>query len=246
MKKALTGSFWIFSVLAMAGLGLNSAATTNSHETPSYLLSKEVEEFQSTDADIVGQLVDLASALRIPMGIEGIWSSEEHAVPEIHLRHVTAREALDQLIRQNPEYGWEVTPGGVHVFAHQTVDDQRNCLNIRLPHFLEKDLDLGGMSWMLKLEIKMFLHPERYVNGWGGGYGGYQPPEWKAPISLDVYDTSVRQILNSLISLYGNSIWVSEIDTEEMMEEGRFYAKHSYAPSIAKEYYWDLLEMRSQ
>jgi hypothetical protein len=69
------------------------------------------------------------------------------------------------------------------------------------------------MPWVLELEIKKVLYPERYANGWGGGYGGYLPAGL-FPVSLDVYDNSVRNILNVLVSRTINfpscfSIWQS-------------------------------------
>ena len=230
--------------LAMACWSFAWPTTVDSQKITSDVLSKKVTAFDSTKTSMVDQLVELASALEVPIGIEGIYDPRQPPSPEIHLKGATALGVLQEIVRHHPEYGWEVSPDIVHVFARSIVNDPRNYLNIRLPQYRAKDIDLLGMSWMLRLQIKIFLYPERYRNGWGGGYGGYQPPSWKVPKSIELHDVTVRDILTSLVTITGNALWISCIDPTQMMENGKYFIQHLYdnmSLEPQKDFYWDLV-----
>jgi hypothetical protein len=236
-------------LLAIAHWSFTGPIVAGSRQSPSEILTEQVVTFDSTKTRMADQLMEVASALEIPMGIEEICNQPQATASEVHLKGITVGELLRNIVGQNPEYGLEITPTAVHVFAHSIANDPRNYLNIKLPHYQAKDLDLLGLSWILRLNIKMFLYPERYANGWGGGYGGYRAPGWDVPYSFDVYNASVRDILNSLVARTGNAIWISCIDPSRMMDNGKYFAQRSFVsqkPEPKKDFHWEFIPMRDK
>lgn len=229
-----------------------SPAAVSPRQTTEEALSSPLPLFESTKTQLVDQLADLASASQTPMGIETIYDPDQRTLPQVRLKGATARDILQDIMKHDPRYSWRVTQEVVHIFPDSIVSDPRNYLNIRIPNYRVVNEELRGASAMLRIYIKMFLHPERYVHGFGGGYGyGIpQPPGWDdRNISLDLHGASVREILNTIIIINGNSLWASCIDAGKMMKGEMYYAQRQYSSEgvePTKDFYWDLIPLRSR
>ncbi len=127
-------------------------------------LAQRVSAFDSESSTTVGQLIDFAQRFQIPMGIEWLEKAEEGVAPPIHARNTTAQHILQQIVQQKSGNGFALRDGVVHVFSSSIINDERNFLNLRVPHFQVKNDTLFGAEFLLRVSIHQVLNPGR-----GGG-----------------------------------------------------------------------------
>ncbi|HEY3132420.1 MAG TPA: hypothetical protein VGL91_23400 [Acidobacteriota bacterium] len=129
------------------------------------------------------------------------------------------------------------------------LSDPKNFLNLRIPEFKAERESLLVASGQLKLTIKMHLHPERYTHGYGGGTGyGLDPTSgFDIPnITLDSQYLSIREILNRLILINGNALWVVNFIPGLLLQDEDFLAQTYYlfpAREAIRGFYWDLIPL---
>ncbi len=246
MKSRIVILLFSFTLLRLV---LLPSCFPSSGETIGSLLSKEINVFDSKKTRLPEQLVELARGYHIPMGIEAIYDPDAKPSPPIHLEKATLEEVLSRIVQQNPGYSWQATEGVVHVFSESVVSDPKNFLNLRIPEFKAERESLLFASGLLKLKIEMYLHPERFTHGYGGGSGyGLDPTSgFDVPnITLDSQYLSIREILNRLILLNGNALWVVNFIPGSMMQEEDFLAQTYYlfpAREAIRGFYWDLIPL---
>jgi hypothetical protein len=230
---------------ALVNGSFSSEDSISSRQGAADILSKRIEQFDSTKTRMADQLIELASALKIPMGIETSYVPEEKSSSEIHLKGVSGQDVLREILRQNPGYSWEITQNVVHVFNNSLVYDVKNYLNILLPQYRMQNEDLLGASEWLHSCIRMYLYQERIRSGEQGH--GPQPPGWDVwNLSLDLHDVTVREILNKLVLMNGNSLWISCIDQTKTIDRGTYFAQRRYlsaGPQPVKDFHWDLIPL---
>jgi hypothetical protein len=208
-------------------------------------LAQRVAAFDSTNPLPFGQLVELAQAFRIPMGIEWLNLPDENASAPIHVRNTTILAILSQILRQYAGYTFELNDGIVHIFMPALISDERNFLNIRIPHFAVNKANLFFASYELGNVIGDVLHPRA---GYGGGFGhgptnksGFDVPN----ITFAVRNSTPRGILNKIAKVQGNALWIVRLIPQQMMNNGRFYAQTSSITSdtVAPKFYWDFIPL---
>ncbi len=220
-------------------------------QTAESLLLKEVKIFESKKTLMVEQIIELAARYQIPMGIEAIYDPGEKQSSPIRMENTTVQEVLREILRENLSYSLQVTDGVIHVFPRSIVSDPRNFLNLRIPQFNLKEKSLLDALVELKLAMNMLLHPEKHVHGYGGGGGAGLDPASGFDIrniTLEGKYLIVREILNQLILLNGNALWVVNFLPDQMMEAENFFAQTSYRFPGRKDirgFYWEFVPLQS-
>jgi len=210
-------------------------------------LNQRVKAFDSESPSTVGQLIDFAQRFGIPLGIEWLDDSRESVAPPIHVRNTTAKRILQQIVQENAGNGFILSGGVVHVFSPRIVGDDRNFLNLRVPHFQVNNESLFGADFLLRVSIIEVLNPRS--GGYGGGHGHGVPRSDTFDIrnlSFSLHNAIVRQILNSIVARQGNALWVVRIKPMQMMANGRFYVQAASATSkeTAPGFHWEFIPLK--
>jgi hypothetical protein len=166
----------------------------------------------------VDQLVEVARRFKIPMGIEWVERTATVApekMPSSGKR--TVRELIEQIANASPEHRIEVDNGLVHIYSPTEAMHPFNFLNIRLEDYYVKHGDLFAAENQLRWAIRFTLEPEKYVNGYNGGYGHGANHIFQIPkMTLSVSDVTIREVLNRIALAQGNALWVTTIKSEEL------------------------------
>ena len=228
-------TLFVVSLFSVKGQGLQSK------------LDQRVEIFDSESSLTASQLIDLAQRFQIPMGIELVDKSEETVAPPIHARNTTVQRIIQQIVHERPGTGFTLSGGVVHVFASSIINDPRNFLSLRVPHFRVENESLFGAEWLLRVSIHEVLNPG--LGGYGGGHG-YGVPRTDTfdvrNLSFSVNNATVRQILNGIVAKHGNALWLVRINPSQMMANGRFYAQAVSATNTAaaSDFHWKFLPLK--
>lgn len=173
------------------------------------------------------RLVDVAQKFNLPMAIEWMEGAKPLA-PEQKLKaqRRSVRELLEEIARVTPAHRVEVENGLVRVYSPQAAEHPFNFLNIVLDSYQIKDGDLFDAEDALRWAIRFTLEPEKYRNGYGGGYGHGAGDVFEFPkFTLSATDTTIRDVLNRIALAQGNALWVAEIKSEELQGAEPFWKK---------------------
>jgi hypothetical protein len=166
----------------------------------------------------VDQLVEVARRFKIPMGIEwveraGIATPDK--TPPSGKRSV--RELIQEIVSVSPEHFVEVDDGLVHIYSPIEAVHPFNFLNIRVKSYGVKDGDLFAAEDQLRWAIRFTLEPEKYMNGYGGGYGhGAHHVFEIRKFTLSGSDLTIREVLNRIALAQGNALWVATIRSADL------------------------------
>jgi hypothetical protein len=210
-------------------------------------LDQRVKAFDSESASTVDQLIEFAQRFEIPLGIEWMDNSNAKAAPPIHARNSTAKRILEQIVHENSGNDFILTAGVVHVYSPKIIGDDRNFLNLRVPHFQVTNESLLGADFLLRVSIRQALNPRS--GGYGGGHGHGIPRSDTFDIrnlGFSLHNATVRQILNTIVARQGNAFWVVRIKPLEVMGNGRFYVQTASATSkeTAPDFHWDFMPLK--
>lgn len=177
-----------------------------------------VTDFVPKATASVDQLVEVARKFKIPMGIE--WAKTEDAAASEKMpssRKRTVRELIEHIASVSPEHCVVVDDGLVRVYSPTQAAHPFNFLNIRLENYYVKKGDLFAAQDQLRWAIRFTLAPEKYLNGYGGGYGHGANDIFQIPkFTLSVSDVTIREVLNRITLAQGNALWVTTIKNEEL------------------------------
>ena len=180
-----------------------------------------VTDFVAKATGPVDQLVEVARRFKIPMAIE--WAERESAVSAEKTpvsKKQTVRELIEQIASVSPEHCVVVDGGLVRVYSPTKATHPFNFLNIRLKNYYVKQGDLFAAEDQLRWAIRFALEPEKYRNGYNGGYGHGANHIFEIPqFTLSISDVTIREVLNRIALAQGNALWVTTIKNEEL--EGR-------------------------
>lgn len=167
----------------------------------------------------VEQLIEVAQRFKIPMAIEWAERAGTNA-PEPQLlraRQRSVRELLDEIVGISPEHRVEVAGGLVHVYSTVAVVHPFNFLNFRLKSYFVNNNDLFAAEDQLRWAIRFTLEPEKYRDGYGGGYGRGPNSVFEIPkFTLSGSDLTIREVLNRIALAQGNALWVATIRGEDL------------------------------
>jgi hypothetical protein len=172
----------------------------------------------------VDQLVEVAQRFKIPMGIEWVeWTeaAQRDKTPLSGKRSV--RELIEEIA---PDHRVVVDEGLVRVYSPAVVTHPFNFLNIRLKDYHLKHGDLFDAEGQLRWAIRFTLEPEKYRNGFNGGYGYGTPHVFEIPkFTLSGSDLTIREVLNRIARAQGNALWVTTIKIADLNGDEPFWKR---------------------
>lgn len=173
----------------------------------------------------VDQLVEVARRFKIPMAIE--WLEREGEITPIEkapARKRSVKELIEEIVSVSPDHRVEIEGALVRVYSPVAAVHPFNFLNIRLERYHVKDGDLFAAEDQLRWAIRFTLEPEKYVNGYGGGYGRGSNDVFEFPkITLAGSDLTIREALNRIALAQGNALWVVTIKSADLAADGPWW-----------------------
>jgi hypothetical protein len=209
-------------------------------------LAQKVKAFDSESSSTIVQLTDLARRFQIPMGIEWRDELEVRVAPPIHARNTTVQQILRRIVQEQPRNDFTLNDGVIHVFASSLINDPRNFLNLRIPHFRVENETLFGAAYRLRTSIHRILQPSPTSAG-GHGHGIPSQDNFDVPnVSFSGSNLTVRQILNNIVAMQGNALWIVRIKPSQMMAEWSFYAQTVSAINreAAPDFKWEFVPLK--
>jgi hypothetical protein len=166
----------------------------------------------------VERLVEVAQRFKLPMAVE--WVERAGTIKHdsvLPARKRSLKELLNEIVSISPEHRVEIEGGLVHVYSPLAVAHPFNFLNIRLKSYYVKDDDLFAAEDQLRWAIRFTLEPEKYRDGYAGGYGHGSGDVFEIPrFSISVSDMTIREVLNRIAQEQGNALWVATIRSEDL------------------------------
>ncbi len=211
----------LITVCIVSGLLLcaNTAATVRSAQTDS--LEKKLDkvtDYVPKAIAPVDQLVEVAQKFKIPMAIE--WVDRAGPATSYELlrsKYRSVRDLIVAIATVSPERRVEVDNGIVRVYSPNESVHPYNFLNIKLKSYGVKDDDLFAADEQLRWAIRFTLEPEKYRNGYAGGYGHGANHVFQIPkFTLSESDVTIREVLNRIALTQGNALWVATIKGEDL------------------------------
>jgi hypothetical protein len=166
----------------------------------------------------VDRLVEVARRFKLPMAVEWVERTEPSG-PEKSLpaRRRSLRELVEEIVSVSPEHKVEVEGGILHVYSSVAAPHPFNFLNINLDSYDVHEGDLFEADDQLRWAVRFALYPEKYRDGYGGGYGHGSPEVFEFPkFTISATDVTIRSVLNRIIEAQGNSMWVVTLKGAEL------------------------------
>jgi|GEM_PF-2877060 len=211
-------------------------------------LSREAS-FVPQSTSVLEQLIEVAKYYQIPMGIEWVDQSDANVFTLPKDRQMTVQNLIAELLSHSQDYQAKVENGVLHIAQSTLATDTKNFLNLRISEFQVDKANLFGASFMLRMKIRMMLHPEQYAGGWNGGYG--EPSIYGFDIkniTVSGRNLTVREILNKIITANGNALWVVRLDPSKMMADEPFFAQGPVNKDgqSATGFYWQFISLKGE
>ena len=161
------------------------------------------------------QLVEVARKFKIPMAIEWVESAGTAPLDQTPpSRKRSVRELIEEIAS---EHRVEVDDGLVRIYSPTESLHPFNFLNIRLKRYTVRDADLFAAQDELRWAIRFTIDPEKYRNGYNGGYGHAADHIFQIPkFTLSETDVTIREVLNRIALAQGNALWVVTIKREDL------------------------------
>lgn len=205
-------------------------------------LDTPVRNYSISEPTFVDALAAVASRFKIPIGVELVATPSVLQPVKRTWRKATVIEILTSLVSGEKGYRLHVSNGIVHIFQESLVHQRSNFLNTHVKRF--QVLNVGAAVARLRVwEIvnKEFQPPKPLRPGphgtitTGAGRFGDQT------FSLDLHNTTVREILDR-ISLSSNyPIWVVAFAPGEALTPTGFRRTASPTTGKSHELGWEML-----
>jgi hypothetical protein len=201
------------------------------------------------------QLIEVARAFEIPMGIEvDIESCSKIYTKRLLQGPNTLGSLISQISREIPEYKMEINDGVINIIPNQFAGDPKSYLNLRIPDFRLDHEDVWGAEANLRRAIKNTLHPVDVPPGAStGSVSGYIVPIDRGDgfdrqnIKFSGRNLTVREILNRIAQQNGNAYWVVYENPSKMMLKEQFYAQEESScdqPPV-RDFTWRFVALRT-
>ncbi len=202
----------MLSILVLSGscamtIGL-SAQPTRSSVAPSKL--RAILDLPVTPQRLVRALQTLAVRSRTPMGIEVvIGRNDGGAAPgqqSYDLSGLTLNQALDAIVRQQPEYTWSVEKGVTHVRPGRFVNNSLVALNREVATFGLAVTDLREAL----IRVHKIFDPGHRLPPASRARPEHVRSFLERPIAVAGSRVTVRAILDGIALQHGAMAWLAE------------------------------------
>jgi hypothetical protein len=183
-------------------------------------------DFLPTASTPVERLIEVARRFKIPMAIEWLDTADAEQASEIRLAKRTVAELVRQILSGSDQYVVQIEDGLLHIYCPGIASHPFNFLNIQLNDFEVNDGDLFEAQDQLRWAIRFTLEPQKYENGYGGGYGHGANHVFEIPkFSIHASNLTVRQALNRIAHAQGNALWVATIKKSQLDQSKPYWQK---------------------
>ena len=165
--------------------------------------SRRVPFFAVKQRNLIDALLSFGGQEYIPIGIEYIDKAAFQQPISVEFRERNVKEILDA-IAHPVGYRWFINGPVVLVTHDGALFGKSNLLNTRIPQFRIEETSMHEASLALSLHLYFVLNPN------SGGIAGDSPGGNLAfrVGPLDLKNTTVRDILNQIVSQHSKGAWV--------------------------------------
>jgi len=170
------------------------------------------------------QLIKVAQHFQIPIAIEWIDAEPKaDSMPPLKFTKGSVLELLMAIVARTPSQRLIVEDRIVRVFAPAEFYNRLNFLNFDIARYCVTSESLLGADFVLRLEIDQKLYPDKFKNGFGGGYGGGEKDFWIREINICINHTTVRDVLNEITAQSGKAGWSAILKPDELHARQPFW-----------------------
>jgi hypothetical protein len=198
------------AILILLNLSVQAYAVQNKlTESPTPdVLERQVTNNEPYSTTLSSFIMSLVSA-RLPGGIVTIMHCEDRQLSHPTLfTSGTLREALQEIVRTNPEYRWQVDDGVINLL---TVHDEPALLNVRISKLkVENARSINTiLDELFELpEVKDAIAKLQLIPGVIFLVGPIpMDPERRPKYTVEFKDMTVREALNAIVRLHGRAAW---------------------------------------
>lgn len=208
----------LFGVVVLFLASVRVSATTNglSAQSPSRPAAENLQRklarkvrFTPKSASPLEQLIEVAKAFHVPMGIEWQEPQDCRSGPLPAEIDGTIKKILVAILAPCPSQRLTVGKDLVHVYP-VPASAAPNILDLRLRRFRVKDENLFIAEYLLRRAIDAKLHPEKFSGGYNGGTG-FTPDHVFSVENINFVGENIRirHILDAIARANGNALWLA-------------------------------------
>ena len=180
-------------------------------------LSITVTDYDNQQKPLIQTLLAVARDHHIPMGIERVVREAVEKPITVKLKKGTVASILNECMKQLPNYTWSIQNEIVQIWTGNENKQSSNLLNSIIPSFEITNRSLDHANFMLRgMLFNQINPPPKSGSGVAGSYIGNTALTEGKKITLKVRNASVRSILNQLVSLHGEAVWIARVEPERM------------------------------
>ena len=186
-------------------------------------LDVKVTEYAVSAESFLEALTEVAARFEIPMGIE--WERTRRCMAKVRLswRNATVRQVIVDVTKTQPDYDSEPRDGIVHVFSRKVVGDRRNFLNLRMARFEARNQSVNVVDHRLRLLTQRMMLPPDEHSAKGGMGVSIASGAGDRPVTFEMQDASVRDILNKLSLGADFKVWIVTFVGDRSVAPGGFW-----------------------
>lgn len=218
MSNHMSTAFWVFMLIVVLSVSVADSRIADSYgRQPTNLssrLAQPIRDFDNHGEPLISTLLRLAADYHLPMGIERVTAEGIRKPIEVKLQQGTVRTLIDSCVQKINGYAWKIEEGVVFVYGVDEYLQPSNLFNYVLPSFEIVNRTIGRANSMLREKLIL----EKYKpSGIAGSYI-ISPETENKTLNLNVHNIAIRQILNRLIALHGEVVWIARVPPDQLRE----------------------------
>lgn len=178
-------------------------------------LAQQIAEFDNHAAPLIPTLLRISTEYHVPMGIERVTAEALNRPTTVKFQKGTLAGLLDVCARQLPGYAWIVREGAIDFFGKKEWVQTSNLFNLVIPSFSVSNQTVDATSD--KLRTTVMMQTEKPTGIIGSYLGSFELED--KPISFESRNATVRDILNRMVALHGEAVWIARVSEDQLSRE---------------------------
>jgi hypothetical protein len=220
--------------IQLSGIAALAAPAVAEGREPTFgeKLSGHIRSYDIEGRSLAECLLDLAYRYKLPLGIEYINQQVVADRSTLKFSSQTLREVISSMVARVPGYRVDFSGGLVDVYSTAGRRDASNTLNIIIPDFSVREVDLGFANFKVAEALQRTASPDAMFAGdfIGAKFG-------RGKITLHLQGKRVYEILNAVIAEDGGGVWLAVVPPAGLRARGphvwRVYALDAPLRSVA-------------
>lgn len=177
-------------------------------------LAQPVRDYDNQGAPLIPTLLGIAETYNLAMGIERVTEDALMRPAAIKLQSGSLSQLLDLCVTRVPGYSWALDEDVVHVFGAKELTQTSNLFSLVVPSFEIREQTLNAADSKLRMTVTMLKNRPTGIVGSHLGRTEFED----ARFTFAARSATVREILNSLVSLHGKSVWIARVPPERLSQ----------------------------